>query len=72
MIKSGNGLGNGHDFLILDVALWIEFGVSSLVTWKGIDEGAVGDVGLEGLFGNIEGGNDSRRQVCLTMTANED
>ena len=73
LIKSVDGLGNGHDLLMLDVALWSEFGESSLVTQMGIDEGAVGNAGKGWVCGDVEGrcGNNSRRQVCLTMRAND-
>lgn len=73
MIKSVNGLGNGHDLRMLDVALWSEFGESSLVTWMGIDEGVVGNAGGGWVCGDVEGlcGNNSEREVCLSMTAND-
>ena len=71
MIKSVNGLGNGHDLRMLDVALWSEFGESSLVTRMGIDEGAVGNAGKGWVCGDVEGlcGNNSEREVSCAVSA---
>ena len=63
MVKSVDGLGNGHDLLSLDVVPWVKVGVDN---WNGMDEVK----GRVRLCGNIEGGNDSRRRVCLAMRVN--